>query len=161
MAEEFSSEKDEVFIRSFLGKMLFSGDEVLKNISVLSGGEKVRCMLSKMMMLEGNVLIFDNPTNHLDLESIQALNNAMIDFSGTILFTSHDHELTQSVATRIIDITPGNMYDKLMSYNEFLEFSKKLVVGASRFELPLSRPPAVRFNRTKLYPEYIFVNLYQ
>ena len=121
---EFSSEKDEVFIRSFLGKMLFSGDEVLKNISVLSGGEKVRCMLSKMMMLEGNVLIFDNPTNHLDLESIQALNNAMIDFSGTILFTSHDHELTQSVATRIIDITPGNMYDKLMSYNEFLEFSK-------------------------------------
>ena len=77
-----------------------------------------------MMMLEGNVLIFDNPTNHLDLESIQALNNAMIDFSGTILFTSHDHELTQSVATRIIDITPGNMYDKLMSYNEFLEFSK-------------------------------------
>ena len=121
---QFSAEKDEIFIRSFLGKMLFSGDEVLKNLNVLSGGEKVRCMLSKMMMLEGNVLIFDNPTNHLDLESIQALNNAMIDFSGTILFTSHDHELTQSVATRIIEITPGNMHDKLMSYNEFLEFSR-------------------------------------
>ena len=119
---EFSDEKDEVFIRSFLGKMLFSGDEVLKFINILSGGEKVRCMLSKMMMLEGNILTFDNPTNHLDLESIQALNNAMIDFKGTILFSSNDHELTQSVANRIIEITPNENSDKLMTYQEYIEF---------------------------------------
>ncbi len=119
---EYSEEKDEVFIRSFLGKMLFSGEDVLKSINVLSGGEKVRCMLSKMMMLEGNLLTFDTPTNHLDLESIQALNNAMTNFKGTILFTSLDHELTQSVANRIIEITPESNYDKLMSYQEFLEF---------------------------------------
>ena len=102
--------------------MLFSGEEVLKSIDVLSGGEKVRCMLSKMMLLEGNVLTFDTPTNHLDLESIQALNNAMIDFSGTILFYSHDHALTDSVANRIIEITPNSNYDKLMTYKEFIEF---------------------------------------
>ena len=119
---DYSEEKDEVFIRSFLGKMLFSGEDVLKSINVLSGGEKVRCMLSKMMMLEGNLLTFDTPTNHLDLESIQALNNAMTNFKGTILFTSLDHELTQSVANRIIEITPESNYDKLMSYQEFLEF---------------------------------------
>ena len=108
--------------------MLFSGDEVLKFINVLSGGEKVRCMLSKMMMLQGNILIFDNPTNHLDLESIQALNNAMIDFKGTILFASHDHELTQSVANRIIEITPNSNYDKLMTYQEYIEFKEKVGV---------------------------------
>tara|TARA_B100000902_G_scaffold387272_1_gene431106 strand:- start:81 stop:1673 length:1593 start_codon:yes stop_codon:yes gene_type:complete len=119
---DFSDEKDEIFIRSFLGKMLFSGDDVLKFTNILSGGEKVRCMLSKMMMLEGNILTFDNPTNHLDLESIQALNNAMIEFKGTILFSSHDHELTQSVANRIIEITPNSNYDKLMSYQEYIEF---------------------------------------
>ncbi len=119
---DFSEEKDEVFIRSFLGKMLFSGDEVLKYINILSGGEKVRCMLSKMMMLEGNILTFDNPTNHLDLESIQALNNAMIDFKGTILFSSNDHELTQSVANRIIEITPNENSDKLMTYQEYIDY---------------------------------------
>ena len=119
---DFSEEKDEIFIRSFLGKMLFSGEDVLKFINVLSGGEKVRCMLSKMMMLEGNILIFDTPTNHLDLESIQALNNAMIEFSGTILFSSNDYELTQSVANRIIEITPHSNYDKLMTYQEYIEF---------------------------------------
>ena len=122
---DFSEEKDEIFIRSFLGKMLFSGDDVLKFINILSGGEKVRCMLSKMMMLEGNILIFDNPTNHLDLESIQALNNAMIDFKGTILFSSTDQELTQSVANRIIEITPNSHYDKLMTYQEYIEFKNK------------------------------------
>ena len=121
---DFSDEKDEIFIRSFLGKMLFSGDNVLKYINILSGGEKVRCMLSKMMMLEGNILTFDNPTNHLDLESIQALNNAMIDFKGTILFSSNDHELTQSVANRIIEITPNSNFDKLMTYQEYIEFRK-------------------------------------
>jgi len=119
---EFSDEKDDIYIRGFLGKMLFSGEEVLKSINVLSGGEKVRCMLSRMMLLEGNLLIFDNPTNHLDLESIQALNNSMINFPGTILFSSHDHTLTNSVANRIIEITPESSYDKLMTYKEFLEF---------------------------------------
>ncbi|MBF24936.1 MAG: ABC-F family ATPase [Flavobacteriales bacterium] len=123
---DFSEEKDDVYIRSFLGKMLFSGDDILKYINILSGGEKVRCMLSKMMMLEGNILTFDTPTNHLDLESIQALNNAMIDFQGTILFSSNDHELTQSVANRIIEITPGVNTDKLMTYQEYLEFQENL-----------------------------------
>ena len=104
--------------------MLFTGDEVLKFIDILSGGEKVRCMLSKMMMLQGNILTFDHPTNHLDLESIQALNNAMINFKGTILFSSHDHELTQSVANRIIEITPNSNYDKLMTYQEYIEFKE-------------------------------------
>tara|TARA_B100001250_G_scaffold126101_1_gene107293 strand:- start:2751 stop:4352 length:1602 start_codon:yes stop_codon:yes gene_type:complete len=123
---EFSEEKDELYIRGFLGKMLFSGEEVLKSINVLSGGEKVRCMLSKMMLLQGNLLIFDTPTNHLDLESIQALNNSMIDFKGTILFSSHDHQLTDSVATRIIEITPDSNHDKLMTYSEFINFKNKL-----------------------------------
>jgi ATPase subunit of ABC transporter with duplicated ATPase domains len=106
--------------------MLFSGEEVLKFINVLSGGEKVRCMLSRMMLLEGNVLTFDSPTNHLDLESIQALNNSMTDFKGTILFSSHDHKLTDSVANRIIEITPNSNYDKLMTYQEFIEFKGNL-----------------------------------
>ena len=123
---DFSEEKDEIYIRGFLGKMLFSGDDVLKPINVLSGGEKVRCMLSKMMLLEGNLLFFDTPTNHLDLESIQALNNSMSNFKGTVLFTSHDHALTESVANRIIEITPDSNYDKLMNYEEFLEFKNQL-----------------------------------
>ncbi|MBJ05362.1 MAG: ABC-F family ATPase [Flavobacteriales bacterium] len=121
---EFSDEKDDVYIRSFLGKMLFSGEDVLKNIDVLSGGEKVRCMLSRMMLLEGNLLFFDTPTNHLDLESIQALNNSMTSFSGSILFSSIDHALTQSVANRIIEINEDSITDKLMNYNEFLIFKK-------------------------------------
>ena len=119
---EYSEEKDDQYVRGFLGKMLFSGEEVLKSTSVLSGGEKVRCMFSKMMLNEGNLLIFDDPTNHLDLESIQALNNSMKNFKGTILFSSHDHELNETVANRIIEITPGNNHDKLMNYKEFLEF---------------------------------------
>jgi ATPase subunit of ABC transporter with duplicated ATPase domains len=123
---DFSEEKDDLYIRGFLGKMLFSGEEVLKFINVLSGGEKVRCMLSRMMLLEGNVLTFDSPTNHLDLESIQALNNSMTDFKGTILFSSHDHKLTDSVANRIIEITPNSNYDKLMTYQEFIEFKGNL-----------------------------------
>ena len=121
---DFSNEKDDIYIRSFLGKMLFSGEDVLKNIDVLSGGEKVRCMLSRMMLLEGNVLFFDTPTNHLDLESIQALNNSMSNFNGSILFSSIDHALTQSVANRIIEVNNEEMTDKLMSYNEFLNFKK-------------------------------------
>ena len=117
-------EKDEVFIRGFLGKMLFSGEEVFKKCNVLSGGEKVRCMVSRMMMPGANVLILDEPTNHLDLESITAFNNALKDFPGTVLFTSHDHEFTQTVATRIIEITPNGYIDKLMSYDDYIESDK-------------------------------------
>lgn len=113
-------EKDEQFVRGFLGKMLFSGEEVLKKCSVLSGGEKMRCMFSRMMLQQANVLLFDEPTNHLDLESITALNNGMEDFKGTILFTSRDHELTQTVANRIIELTPTGLIDKLMSYDEYI-----------------------------------------
>ena len=102
--------------------MLFSGEEVMKSVNVLSGGEKVRCMLSRMMLLEGNLLMFNEPTNHLDLESIQSLNNSMKNFKGTILFSSHDHELNETVSNRIIEITPGDTHDKLMSYKEFLDF---------------------------------------
>ncbi|MEO6583193.1 MAG: ATP-binding cassette domain-containing protein [Ferruginibacter sp.] len=111
---------DEDFLRGFLGKMLFSGDEILKKTSVLSGGEKVRCMVSKMMIQNPNVLILDEPTNHLDLESITAFNNSMIDFTGTVLFTTHDHQFMQTVANRIIEITPKGMIDKLMTYDDYL-----------------------------------------
>ncbi len=112
--------KDEVYIRGFLGKMLFSGEEVFKKCSVLSGGEKVRCMISRMMLAGANLLILDEPTNHLDLESITAFNNALKDFPGTVLFTSHDHEFTQTVATRIIEITPNGHIDRLMTYDEYI-----------------------------------------
>ena len=105
----------------FLGRMLFSGEEVLKKASVLSGGEKVRCMLSKMMLSGANVLMLDEPTNHLDLESITALNNGLISFKGAMLFTSHDHQFVQTIANRIIEITPNGIVDKQMSYDEFLE----------------------------------------
>lgn len=111
---------DEQFIRGFLGKMLFSGEEVLKKSSVLSGGEKMRCMFSRMMLQGANFLIFDEPTNHLDLESITALNNGMSDFRGSVLFTSRDHELTQTVANRVIELTPNGIIDKLISYDEYI-----------------------------------------
>jgi ATPase subunit of ABC transporter with duplicated ATPase domains len=120
---QFSDEenRDEVYIRGFLGKMLFSGEEVFKKCSVLSGGEKVRCMISRMMLAGANLLILDEPTNHLDLESITAFNNALKDFPGTVLFTSHDHEFTQTVANRIIEITPNGYIDKLIPYDEYIE----------------------------------------
>ncbi|MFZ1529873.1 MAG: ATP-binding cassette domain-containing protein [Ferruginibacter sp.] len=111
---------DEDFLRGFLGKMLFSGDEIMKKTNVLSGGEKVRCMLSKMMIQNPNVLILDEPTNHLDLESIIAFNDSMISFSGIVLFTTHDHQFMQTVANRIIEITPNGMIDQLMSYDDYL-----------------------------------------
>jgi len=120
LREYSEGEKDEQFIRGFLGKMLFSGEEVLKKCNVLSGGEKMRCMFSKMMLQQANLLLFDEPTNHLDLESITALNNGMKDFRGTILFTSRDHELTETVANRVIEITPNGIIDKLMSYDEYI-----------------------------------------
>ncbi|MCB0380531.1 MAG: ATP-binding cassette domain-containing protein [Flavobacteriales bacterium] len=121
---QFSVEKDEVYIRGFLGKMLFSGEEVFKKSNVLSGGEKVRCMTSRMMLAEGNLLILDEPTNHLDLESITAFNNALKDFKGTVLFTSHDHEFTNTVANRIIELTPNGCIDKEMTYDEYIENEK-------------------------------------
>lgn len=113
-------EKDEVYIRGFLGKMLFSGEEVFKKANVLSGGEKVRCMISRMMLAQGNLLLLDEPTNHLDLESIQAFNNALKDFPGTVLFTSHDHEFTHTVANRIVEIGPNGYLDKLSTYDDYI-----------------------------------------
>ena len=116
---QYSKEKDETYIRGFLGKMLFSGEEVLKSAHVLSGGERVRCMLSRMMLLQPNLLILDEPTNHLDLESITALNEALTDFSGTIIFTSHDHQLTQTVANRILELGTQKYLEKRCSYDEY------------------------------------------
>ncbi|MFB5946308.1 ABC-F family ATP-binding cassette domain-containing protein [Albibacterium profundi] len=120
LREYSDTDQDDQFIRSFLGRMLFSGEEVLKKCSVLSGGEKMRCMFSRMMLQQANLLLLDEPTNHLDLESITALNNGLTDFKGTLLFTSRDHELTQTVANRIIEITPKGLIDKLMSYDEYI-----------------------------------------
>lgn len=116
---QYSEEKDETFIRGFLGRMLFSGEETQKKCSVLSGGEKMRCMLSRMMMLRGNVLLLDEPTNHLDLESITALNNGLTDFKGTVIFTTRDHELAQTVADRILEITPNGLIDREMSFDDY------------------------------------------
>jgi ATPase subunit of ABC transporter with duplicated ATPase domains len=119
-------EREDVNLRTFLGRMLFTGEEALKSATVISGGEKVRCMLSKMMLAKGNLLMMDEPTNHLDLESITALNNAMKEFQGTLLFTSHDHELVNTVANRIIELTPNGIIDKMMSYDEYLGDTKIL-----------------------------------
>ena len=118
---EYSIDKDETYIRSFLGRMLFSGEESLKKASVLSGGEKVRCMLSKMMLSASNVLILDEPTSHLDLESIQALNNGLVAFKGTLLFTSHDHKFIETIANRVIEITPNGIIDIVSTFDEYLE----------------------------------------
>jgi ATPase subunit of ABC transporter with duplicated ATPase domains len=117
---QYSKDKDETYIRGFLGKMLFSGEEVMKKCSVLSGGEKVRCMISRMMLSGGNCLIMDEPTNHLDLESITAFNNAMKDWKHVTLFTSHDHEFMHTVANRIIEITPKGVIDKRMTFDDYL-----------------------------------------
>jgi ATPase subunit of ABC transporter with duplicated ATPase domains len=117
---QYSTEKDESFIRGFLGRMLFSGEESLKKSNVLSGGEKVRCMLSKMMLESGNVLVLDDPTNHLDLESITALNNSLRDYAGTLLFVSHDLQFIETIANRIIELTPDGIIDRRMSYEEYL-----------------------------------------
>ncbi len=125
----YSKEKEESFIRSFLGKMLFSGEEPLKEVKVLSGGEKVRCMFSKLMLSNANVLLLDEPTNHLDLESIQAVNDGLVTFSGTLLFTSHDHRFIETICNRVIEITPTGLFDKKITFDEFLEnedFQKQL-----------------------------------
>ncbi len=117
-------EREEVYLRGFLGKMIFSGEEALKKCTVLSGGEKVRCMLSKMMMKRANVLLFDEPTNHLDLESIQALNNSIINFKGTVLLSTHDHEFAQTVGNRIIELTPKGVIDRYMTFEEYYDDAK-------------------------------------
>lgn len=114
-------EREEVYVRGFLGKMLFSGEEALKNCKVLSGGEKVRCMLSRMMMLRANVLMLNEPTNHLDLESITAFNNSLKNFKGTVLFTTHDHEFSQTVANRIIELTPNGIIDRYITFDEYMD----------------------------------------
>src|SRR6185436_2621745 len=112
---------DEPFLRGFLGKMLFSGDETLKKVGVLSGGEKVRCMVSRMMLQNPNLVILNEPTNHLDLESIQSFNESMVNFKGVVLLTSHDHTFMQTVANRVIELTPKGIIDRLMSFDEYLE----------------------------------------
>ena len=117
-------EREEVYLRGFLGKMVFSGEEALKSCNVLSGGEKVRCMLSKMMMTRANVLMLDEPTNHLDLESITAFNNSLKKFKGSVLFTTHDHEFAQSIANRIVELTPSGIIDRYMSFDEYMEDKK-------------------------------------
>jgi ATPase subunit of ABC transporter with duplicated ATPase domains len=130
---QFSKEKDEAFIRGFFGRMLFSGEETLKKCTVLSGGEKVRCMISKTMLEEANLLILDEPTNHLDLESITALNNALIDYKGTVLFASHDHQFTQTVANRIIELTPKGAIDRLMPYDEYITDERIVAMREERY----------------------------
>ena len=126
-------EKEEVYLRGFLGKMLFSGEEALKKCTVLSGGEKVRCMLSRMMMLRANVLLLDEPTNHLDLESITAFNNALKQFKGTVIFTTHDHQFAQTVANRIVELTPTHTIDRYLTFEDYMS------------------DPAIREQRNKLY----------
>ena len=117
---QFAADTNEVYLKGFLGRMLFSGEEILKSASVLAGGEKMRCMISRMMLKNANVLVLDSPTNHLDLESIQAFNNTLKTFKGNVLFTSHDHEFIQTVANRIIELTPGGIIDKIMDYDDYI-----------------------------------------
>ena len=131
---QFAPTEGESFARGFLGRMLFSGDEAKKQSSVLSGGEKVRCMLSKMMLTEANALIFDEPTNHLDLESITALNNGLIAFSEVILFTSHDHKFLSTVANRIIEFTPAGYIDRMLTFDEYLESSEVAKIRTEHFQ---------------------------
>ena len=136
--KQYSKEQDDAYVRGFLGRMLFSGDESLKKVKVLSGGEKVRCMLSKMMLTGANVLILDDPTNHLDLEAIESLNQALVSFPGVILFTSHDHEFIQTVANRIVEITPKGVIDRMMPFDDYMadeqikELRKKCYEGSDR-----------------------------
>jgi ATPase subunit of ABC transporter with duplicated ATPase domains len=131
---QYSKDKDESFIRGFLGRMLFGGEEVFKRSGVLSGGEKVRCMMSKIMLSNPNFLILDEPTNHLDLESITALNNGMQEFTGNMIFTSHDYQILDSVANRIIEITPKGLIDQYMSYHDYLHSEKVIQLKAEMYD---------------------------
>lgn len=131
---QYSVNKDEDYVRGFLGKMLFSGQEALKSVKVLSGGEKVRCMISRLMLQQANFLLLDEPTNHLDLEAITAFNNSLIDFKGMVMFTSHDHEFVQTVANRIIEITPSGIIDKQLTYDEYLNDDKVKALRKAELE---------------------------
>ena len=136
--KQYSKEQDDSYVRGFLGRMLFSGDESLKKVKVLSGGEKVRCMLSKLMLTGANILVMDEPTNHLDLEAIQSLNEGLISFPGVVLFTSHDHEFIQSIANRIIEITPNGIIDRMTTFDDYIsddsitELRKELYKGTGK-----------------------------
>ena len=136
--KQYSKEQDDAYVRGFLGRMLFSGDESLKKVKVLSGGEKVRCMLSKMMLSGANCITMDDPTNHLDLEAIQSLNEGLIAFPGVLLFSSHDHEFIQSIANRIVEITPNGIIDRMMSFDDYItdpqvsELRAKLYEGTGK-----------------------------
>jgi ATPase subunit of ABC transporter with duplicated ATPase domains len=121
---QFTTDTTELYIRGYLGKMLFSGEDMYKKVEVLSGGEKMRCMISKMMLLDANALVLDTPTNHLDLESIQAFNNNLIKYPGNVFMSSHDHEFIQSVCTRIIELTPKGTIDKMMPYDDYISDEK-------------------------------------
>jgi ATPase subunit of ABC transporter with duplicated ATPase domains len=121
---QYSSDTSEVYLRGYLGKMLFSGEDIYKKTNILSGGEKVRCMVSRMMLKNANLLILDTPTNHLDLESIQSFNNSLINFSGTVLMSSHDHEFIQTITTRVIELTPNGTIDKLIDYDDYISNDK-------------------------------------
>ncbi|MCR5288776.1 MAG: ATP-binding cassette domain-containing protein [Treponema sp.] len=132
--KQYSKEQDDAYVRGFLGRMLFTGDESLKPVKVLSGGEKVRCMLSKLMLSGANVLILDDPTNHLDLEAIESLNNALIDFPGVVLFNSHDHEFISSIANRIVEITPNGVIDRMMPFDDYLHDQQVSELRAQYYE---------------------------
>ncbi|MFG6391539.1 MAG: ATP-binding cassette domain-containing protein, partial [Candidatus Amulumruptor sp.] len=129
---QFSNDSSEIYLKGFLGKMLFTGEDTQKKASVLSGGEKMRCMIARMMMKDANTLILDSPTNHLDLESIQAFNNTLKAFKGNIIMASHDHEFIQTVANRIIELTPGGIIDKMMDYDDYITDER---VAATREKL--------------------------
>ena len=136
--KQYSKEQDDAYVRGFLGRMLFSGDESLKKVKVLSGGEKVRCMLSKLMLSGANCITMDDPTNHLDLEAIQSLNEGLIAFGGVLLFSSHDHEFIQSIANRIVEITPNGIIDRMMSFDDYIsdkqvtELRQKMYEGTGK-----------------------------
>ena len=121
---QFAKDTNEVFLKGFLGRMLFTGEELMKKVSVLSGGEKMRCMISRMMLRDANTLILDTPTNHLDLESIQAFNNTLVNYKGNVLFSSHDHEFIQTVANRVIELTPNGNIDKMIEYDDYISDPK-------------------------------------
>ena len=136
---QYSIDKSETYIRGFLGKMLFSGEESLKKSNVLSGGEKVRCMISRMMLTSANCLVLDEPTNHLDLESITAFNNALKDWKHVALFTSHDHEFVQTIANRIIEITPNGIIDKRITYDEYIADEGVKLMREKMYALPAAK----------------------
>lgn len=131
---QFSADTSDGYIRGYLGKMLFSGDDIEKNADVLSGGEKMRCMISRMMLQQPNMLILDHPTNHLDLESIQAFNNSMKNFPGQILMASHDHEFIRTTCNRVIELTPKGIIDKLMDFEEYLSDENIKAIREERYK---------------------------